>query len=177
MNALPNIRQKTCGIFFRQSLVVRIAGYYICGRFCSEGRIAQPVQSICLTSRGSEVRILLRPQSHLVFQGGFFFFIAIPQGGSAHPDLHREGRRFESFCAHKATSIFRVAFSFIAMPQGGSAHPDLHREGRSFESFCAHKATSIFRVAFSFLSPYLKVVQRIPIYIGRVGASNPSAPT
>ena len=125
MNALPNIRQKTCGIFFRQSLVVRIAGYYICGRFCSEGRIAQPVQSICLTSRGSEVRILLRPQSHLVFQGGFFFFIAIPQGGSAHPDLHREGRSFESFCAHKATSIFRVAFSFIAMPQGGSAHPGL----------------------------------------------------
>ena len=37
------------------------------------GRIAQLVQSTCLTSRGSEVRILLRPRSHLT-RVAFCFF-------------------------------------------------------------------------------------------------------
>ncbi len=36
-----------------------------------KGRLAQLVQSICLTSRGSAVRIRQRPQSRQIF-GGFF---------------------------------------------------------------------------------------------------------
>jgi hypothetical protein len=39
-----------------------------------KGRIAQLVQSTCLTSRGSEVRILLRPPGKPLTPSGFFIF-------------------------------------------------------------------------------------------------------
>ena len=39
---------------------------YLCIAFENEGRLAQLVQSVCLTSRGSGVRIPQRPQYRIV---------------------------------------------------------------------------------------------------------------
>ena len=49
-------------IFLRVSLGGTKKTFYFCNAFEKNGRIAQLVQSICLTSRGSAVRIRLRPQ-------------------------------------------------------------------------------------------------------------------
>ncbi len=48
---------------------------YLCNAFGEKGRLAQLVQSICLTSRGSGVRIPQRPQKEmtpLAFADGVF---------------------------------------------------------------------------------------------------------
>ena len=53
-------------IFFKQILSFLFGGLkkrlYLCIAFSENGRLAQLVQSICLTSRGSAVRIRQRPQ-------------------------------------------------------------------------------------------------------------------
>ena len=53
-------------IFFEQFVAFLFGGLkkrlYLCIAFSENGRLAQLVQSICLTSRGSAVRIRQRPQ-------------------------------------------------------------------------------------------------------------------
>ena len=61
------------------------------------GSLAQLVQSICLTSRGSGVRIPQLP--HEVFQRNFDFSVS-RHSASEHSDLHRKGRGFESLNSH-----------------------------------------------------------------------------
>ena len=46
---------------------------YLCNRLGKAGRLAQLVQSICLTSRGSAVRIRQRPQGRSQFWERFLF--------------------------------------------------------------------------------------------------------
>ena len=51
---------------------------YLCTAFRKQGRLAQLVQSICLTSRGSAVRIRQRPRKGQANIGSLdFFYISI----------------------------------------------------------------------------------------------------
>ncbi len=65
-----------------------------------KGRLAQLVQSICLTSRGSAVRIRQRPQN-----SSFIYNGSLAQLNRAS-DYGSEGYRFES-CANHQSEIER----------------------------------------------------------------------
>ena len=69
-------------IFFEQFVAFLFGGLkktlYLCIAFSENGRLAQLVQSICLTSRGSAVRIRQRPQQNkgcLHNEGGRFYLM------------------------------------------------------------------------------------------------------
>ena len=92
------------------------------------GRLAQLVQSICLTSRGSAVRIRQRPQPKSIDQISLFGRLAqlvqsicLTSRGSAVRIRQAEGRRFESVNAHvefrQDAEFFVFIHFFFCMPE------------------------------------------------------------
>ena len=75
-------------IFFKQILSFLFGGLkkrlYLCIAFSENGRLAQLVQSICLTSRGSAVRIRQRPLLNKSFSKKATQTRAFSSAGSEH---------------------------------------------------------------------------------------------
>ncbi len=97
--------------------------YSICNAKNSNGRLAQLVQSICLTSRGSAVRIRQRPQLGSLAQL------------NRASDYGSEGYRFESYRSHFFFDI--ISGRIPEWPNGA----DCKSAGcylRWFESISAH---------------------------------------
>ena len=68
--------------------------FYFCNALEKNGRIAQLVQSICLTSRGSAVRIRLRPQKY--------------SASLKHPLIGRIAQLVQSICLTSRGSAVRI---------------------------------------------------------------------
>ncbi len=117
--------------------------------FKAFGSIAQLVQSVCLTSRGSGVRLPLLPQVHFWLdarrtseeEGSYLVVMTArrcevqrrrhskerQKGGIAQlaraSALQAEGRRFESVYLHKKSTLNRVLFLWRYQPPQQSCDP------------------------------------------------------
>ena len=89
------------------------------------GRLAQLVQSVCLTSRGSAVRIRQRPQKH---DG------SLAQLNRAF-DYGSKGYRFESYRSHIHSYLCQAHGSLAQLNRAS----DYGSEGYRFESYRSHK--------------------------------------
>ena len=132
------------------------------------GRLAQLVQSICLTSRGSAVRIRQRPLDEFLVNHCFFF-------------LGRLAQLVQSICLTSRGSAVRIRQRppprrkiIRAFSSAGSEHlPYKQRVGGSNPSTPTPKYNCQLSPYWAFSSAGS---EHLP-YKQRVGGSNPSTPT
>ena len=132
------------------------------------GRLAQLVQSICLTSRGSAVRIRQRPTQRISRKSLLFLFGAFSSAGSEHlPYKQRVGGSNPSTPTSKKKD-------YSAFSSAGSEHlPYKQRVGGSNPSTPTPKYNCQLSPYWAFSSAGS---EHLP-YKQRVGGSNPSTPT